>query len=266
MDIDKISSLLKRCFKQNGVFYLHKDIIVNEELEQLYLKVRTKEGHIYDDVIVSKLPDVQADDINYKQWQVRKYSSQKLMRYLLKYNRVLSILDLGCGNGWFSNKLAQISGSFVIGMDINRCELEQAVRIFKKDNLNFVYADIFDEKISRITFDIIILNASIQYFPDIDKLINDLMAKLDPGGEIHILDTPLYTISNIEEKKNKSKLYYESIGFPMMINYYNHHLLSAFKKYKPDILYDPGGAVNKIKRFINPECHSPFPWLRIENK
>jgi SAM-dependent methyltransferase len=263
MDFDKIRALLSQCIQQNGVFYLHKDVLVDEKLEELDLKVRAKEGRQYDDATVSKIPDIGKEDTHYEQWLIRKSSAEKLIEYLSQSGRDLCILDLGCGNGWFSNKLAMLESAFVIGLDINRYELEQAARVFKKDNLHFLYSDIYDEKLSDIRFDIIVLNAAVQYFPDVDKLMGALLNMLDPKGEIHILDTPLYSKSNVDAKTIISEIYYDSIGFPEMTSYYHHHLMTDFSKYKPDILHKPKGVINRLKNLLFHEHLSPFPWLRI---
>jgi SAM-dependent methyltransferase len=263
---ESIKQFLNSCFVQKGVYYLHKDSIINKELEELYISIRKKESRIYDDGTVRNLPDIPGENIHYKQWQVRKHSARRILKYFLALKPGLSILELGCGNGWFSNMLSGIDRADVLGTDINRFELEQAARVFNKDNLKFLYADIFDEEFSKIKLDVIILNSSIQYFPDVNALIDRLLSLLNVKGEIHIADSPFYDELNIDEKKNNSKLYYESLGFPEMAKYYHHHKLNDIKKYKPDILYKPSGRLNRIIGLIISGHYSPFHWLRIKNK
>ena len=53
------------------------------------------------------------------------------------------ILDVGCGNGWFSGQLAAIASAKVYALDLNRMELEQAARIFNLHNLILCYGNIF---------------------------------------------------------------------------------------------------------------------------
>src|SRR5258706_245630 len=119
------------------------------------------------------LPDIDKTHQYYKEWQIRKASSQKLTAHLKRKKRPLDILEIGCGNGWLSNQLASIPESKVIGTDINFIEVQQAARIFYyKPNLHFIYghadSGIFEDK----QFDIIIYAASIQYFFSLDETMS----------------------------------------------------------------------------------------------
>ena len=77
-------------------------------------------------------------------------------------------MELGCGNGWLTHHLAMIKNSYVVGVDINRFELEQAARVFNNfNNHKFFYADVFADYFKLGDFDIILLAGSIQYFKDL---------------------------------------------------------------------------------------------------
>jgi protein-L-isoaspartate O-methyltransferase len=45
---------------------------------------------------------------HYHEWQIRKASSNRLVKYLAKKQKILEILEVGCGNGWLSAKLSVI--------------------------------------------------------------------------------------------------------------------------------------------------------------
>ncbi len=99
---------------------------------------------------------------------MRRHSLQKLQRYLKKKNRPLSILDLGCGNGWMAANLANIPQSTIYAADLNDIELKQGAGVFsERQNLFFIYGDIFQDIFSESMFDIIVLASCIQYFSDI---------------------------------------------------------------------------------------------------
>src|SRR5258708_4522573 len=92
-------------------------------------------------------------------------SSERLITYLEKKHKPLRILEVGCGNGWLSAKLSNIPNTRVTGLDINQVEIEQAQRVFKIDNLDFIYDSFNESTFENENFDVIIFAASLQYFP-----------------------------------------------------------------------------------------------------
>src|SRR5215213_11952226 len=87
--------------------------------EELYISIRKKEQRIYTNEEVALLPDIYPDHIHYHEWQIRKRSSERLINYLSKKNRPLKILEVGCGNGWLSARMAAVDKWEVTGIDIN---------------------------------------------------------------------------------------------------------------------------------------------------
>ena len=83
--------------------------------EEQYLKIRQKEKRLYADEEVKHLPDIAPWHVHYREWQFRKRSATRLMRYLEKKKRALNMLEVGCGNGWLSAKLAMNSSFNEIG-------------------------------------------------------------------------------------------------------------------------------------------------------
>ena len=248
----------------NGVYYITQQVTDNPA-EEIYLKTRKKEGRLYDDSIVKNLPEFSADHRYYGEWRIRKLSSQKLIHYLSNIKGEKEILDLGCGNGWLSNKLSRLDKSDVIGMDLNITELEQASRVFlPRNNLLFAYADIFNNALGEYKFDFIILAAMIQYFRDISSLFENLLGKLKAKGEIHIIDSPLYSEKEVLKARERSALYYTELGVPEMKEYYNHHTLREIcSNFNTDLLYNPKSLVNRTKGTLS-KNYSPLYWIKIK--
>ena len=233
--------------------------ITQADFETLYIQLREKEGRIYPDDEVAKLPAIPRTHPHYKEWLIRKESSQKLLNRLKKKKKPLDILEIGCGNGWLSHKLSTIPYSMVIGTDINFSEIQQAARVFQHAlNLHFIYTyaepGVFKEK----RFDIVIFAAAIQYFESFPETINNTLKWLKPDGELHILDSPFYSVVDLLPAKQRSRDYYESYGFPEMINFYFHHSFEDLKKFNYEMLYQPGKLT---KRFSGNK--NPFPWIAI---
>lgn len=247
---------LKKYNKEFGIYYITPK---NDNFSDIYIKVRQKEKRILSDNEVALLPITTNENPYKKEWKLRQKTTNNFIKYLNDKQQNLRILDIGCGNGWFANKMAQKDKHTVFGIDINETELKQAARIFKKNNLFFCYADIFDKNIPfKNTFDIITLNASIQYFEDLDKLLPKLKSFLKVNGKIHILDSPFYTQNEIIQAKERTINYFSTLGFPQMANNYYHHNINKMNDF--DILYQPKKVF--LKRIFNRK-QSPFMWLRF---
>jgi len=247
----------------NGVYYLEKPGL---SFEDIYINVRKAEGRLYNDEDVKNLPEINNSHRYYKEWLIRKNSAVKLVKYLGKKQGNKTLLELGCGNGWLSSKLAEHGFSEVIGLDVNITELEQAARVFHdKTNLILVYGNVLNIPASIrnfFKFDYIILAGVIAYFAEPALLIDSLLNKLNDSGEIHIIDSPFYT--NKDEAKKRTIKYYDRLGIPEMSKRYHHHSLHDLEIFNCSILYNPNTIINKIKRQFD-KTLSPFPWVKIKN-
>lgn len=220
-----------------------------------YLSVREKEGFLIPDKLVQDLPDISQSHPLFEQWKLRKINSQKFCDFLTERNPKGYILELGCGNGWFAHQIAMSCEAQVVGLDINMPELEQANRVFHRENLVFGFGDIFKANFS-MKFDVIVLNAAVQYFSNFQLLLKRLEACLSPNGEIHILDSHFYESKlALADAKKRSEEYYENIGVPEMKNHYFHHSMDDLKDF--EIMSRVRGKLSSLFR-----KKSPFAWYR----
>jgi len=231
----------------------------------LYLQVRQKEGRIYSDEVLARLPEVPPGHPLAGEWRVRRDSAARRWRYLAALRRTLVILELGCGNGWLSHQMAGIPTGRVWGMDRESFELAQAGRVFRLPNLGFLAADIFKPPFPARAFDIIVLASVIQYFDDLRNLVQVLLNLVKPGGEIHLLDSPLYAEAEIPAARQRTQAYYTSLSFPEMAECYFHHSLATLTPFAPIYLYRPGGLGAHFKRWSG-RAASPFPWVCIRRQ
>ena len=236
----------------------HKTITLTQAVnnfEQEYLAIRKKENRIYTDDEVRLLPGVNAGHIHYSEWLVRKHSCEKLVHYLLRKKKALKILEVGCGNGWLSHKLSLMPGAEVTGIDLNTIELEQAKRVFNCSNLEFIRGTITD---INEQYDIIVFAASFQYFRSAEEILNTACELLKENGEIHIIDTKFYSLTEGIRAAERSRIYFENAGSPGMEDYYFHHALDDLADHRFKIMFDPEKFINKLFK------QSPFPWIRIK--
>jgi SAM-dependent methyltransferase len=224
-----------------------------------YVASRETESRIYADDVVEQLPSVDPSHIHYAEWMVRKRSAGRLIRYLQGKARTLSILEVGCGNGWLSGRLAEIKDVQVTGIDINSTELTQAKNIFKNRNIQFKTGDIrqmaFEKKM-----DMIIFAASIQYFQSFEQVIGIALSLLKKDGEIHILDSHFYKAGDAGEAKKRTDGYYRSIGHAEMSAFYFHHTIQSLNRFNYRLLFNPSGLKNKLTG-----KKDPFPWICISS-
>ena len=247
----------------HGVIYLSNKELFAEK-ERLYLEIRKKEDRLYSDETVRTLPVIDNVHQQKNEWLIRKHSLQNLFDYLTKLNRPLTVLDLGCGNGWMANNLSSIPHIEIYALDLNSFELEQGRRVFSdKENITFLYGNVFDDVLPFQGFDIIVLSSSIQYFSDLTILLHRLQELLTATGEIHILDTIFYASDEVAKAKERSYTYYQSKNVPKMSKYYFHHTLDTFKLYKYKILSDPRKTSNKVSNKLFHDISSPFYWVVI---
>ena len=157
---------------------------------ELYPGSRDRCVRGYTDEEVGQLPDLPKIHPQHRYWRLRKASGDRLVRYLAFKKKALSILEVGCGNGWLSFQLSSIPGHRVLGLDRDLHVLQQAARVFRhQPNLKFMYGDFYSEIVQGLTFDIIVFSASIQYFPSLEEVLTESLLRLKEEGEIHIVDT-----------------------------------------------------------------------------
>jgi len=245
--------------QQNGV-YIPKGILPDTSFEKLYLLVRQKEQRVYSNAEIVNLPEIATHHKQHYEWSVRKDSCKSLIRYLKKKNQFLRILEIGCGNGWLSHKLAEIPRTEVIGLDINLTELQQAANVFTKSNLQFVYGDIRKNILQNRQFDIVIFAGSIQYFSSPTEIIHLALENLTARGEIHIIDSFLYDAKEVEAAKQNCREYYREMGIPDMANYYFHHLLNDMYQFNCTVKQQRTSFFKKL--FLK---RNAFPWLCIRH-
>jgi ubiquinone/menaquinone biosynthesis C-methylase UbiE len=230
--------------------------------ENVYLKVREKENRIYSDAELLLLPFASSSNPHKNEWDLRAKSFLRFKEYLKTKKQILNLLDLGCGNGWFCGQLSRSFDHNYFCADVNMVELKQGRKIFNSEQIKFVYADIFNADIPQASFDIITVNAAVQYFPDLRRLLDRLIKLINANGEIHIIDSPFYSNNEVINAKNRTMAYYSSIGFPEMAQNYFHHTYEGISNFNYHSLYKPQALLTKMTNLFFTK-DSPFPWIKI---
>jgi ubiquinone/menaquinone biosynthesis C-methylase UbiE len=245
--------------KEDGVYILSE---LNDEFEKVYLEIRNKEKRVYTDKELRNLPIALESNSHAQEWKLRSKSFQRFRNYLKAKEQNLNILDLGCGNGWFCGQLSNSFNHNFYCVDVNLAELKQGRRNFTSEKLNFIYSDIFTAEFPNSFFDIIVVNAAVQYFRDLKPLINRFKSLSTEMGEIHIIDSPIYSKEEVVRARKRTQDYYLSLGFQNMTNNYFHHSWKEISEFNFDTLYNPYSLNQRLLKLLLIK-DSPFPWIRI---
>lgn len=239
---------------------LLSDPTVFADAAALYLKVRAQEQWIYPDGLLPLLPQVPAQHPHARLWTWRRRGLVRLVRYLSHHfsETPFKVLDVGCGNGWMSHYLAKnLPQAHILGVDVNLTELEQAVRVFQRPNLQYAFADLEADILPEQQFDLVLFAGAFQYFQAPEKVLSAARRVLKPGGLVHIIDTNFYKNETAQAKAQAGTLsYYTQLNVPEMAAFYHHFL-------KKDI---PGtDRLDTLEgRFLQKIGYlSPFPWMEI---
>lgn len=253
-------------FECHGNIFYQNNFRKNSPFEEAYIDLRRRENRIHSDDVVKKLPRVENGHPEKKEWDMRKFSLEKLI-VNLKKSGARRIIELGCGNGWFASNIVSSMDCQVCAVDVNEIELLQGSRVFNKyKNLCFVYGDIFIAELNELNFDAVIMAASIQYFPDIKKLMSKLLSLIAPGGQIFIADSPFYdSIADADAAKKRSMDYFKEMGSPEMSDRYFHHTYGDLQQFKPTILHDPHSYSALLRRKLFGTPLSVFPLIRVSS-
>jgi len=111
--------------------------------------------------------------------RLQRYSGKHLMPWLPNRND-LTVLDLGCGTGFFTDLLASRYQQ-VIGVDISHQMVEFA-KTHRSTEIKWLQGDAFKLPLQDESIDLIYSNLVIQWCDPLDKALDEILRVLKPGG------------------------------------------------------------------------------------
>lgn len=110
-----------------------------------------------------------------------------------------SVLDLGCGTGWFTRKFADLGPiEALVGVDLSAGMLQQA-REDGPDGISWIVADAEHLPLPDDSVDLIFSNLMIQWCDDPRSVLRECRRVLRPGGSLMVstlLDGTLRELKN----------------------------------------------------------------------
>lgn len=106
---------------------------------------------------------------------------------LIDIKEGMKVLDVGCGTGNFSIKLAN-KGCDVTGIDISDEMLNIAIKKIAEQNLDIKFhnMDLYDMKFEDNSFDAVFSMAAFEFVEDATKALEELFRVVKKGGQIFI--------------------------------------------------------------------------------
>ena len=199
------------------------------------------------------------DPERYEQFKTERYQPFENLMGLVNVRDGLSVIDLGCGTGELTSRLAEaLPGSNVLGVD-SSSEMLTAARKLERDGLRFEQRGI--EEVAG-SWDLIFSNAAIQWVEEgHDSLIGRLFSQLRPGGQIAV-QTPSnfgHDTHTIINEIAASEPFQEGLGGFA----WNPHVLTV--DVYAALLYASGGTditcFEKVYPHVLPDADALADWM-----
>ncbi len=97
-----------------------------------------------------------------------------------------AVLDVACGTGVVARGVADRLGGNgrVVGVDVNEGMLAVARRI--RPDIEWHYGDASDLPFPAASFDVVLCQAALMYFPDRDRALREMARVVKPGGTVAV--------------------------------------------------------------------------------
>ena len=105
-----------------------------------------------------------------------------------------SVLDLGCGFGWFCRFAAEQGAARVLGIDVSENMLHRARQMTRHGAVTYRRADAERLDLPEAPFDLVYSSLTLHYIENLDALLATLHRALAPGGAfVASVEHPIYT-------------------------------------------------------------------------
>lgn len=121
----------------------------------------------------------------YEDYSLVQRSAAELLLNLLEIEESDDVLDLGCGTGNLTEKIREMTGGRVVGVDPSEGMIKEAVDRNRGLDINFEKKSV-EELDYEDSFDVIFCNSVFQWFRDPKNAIKNCYASLRKGGRIGV--------------------------------------------------------------------------------
>jgi SAM-dependent methyltransferase len=116
------------------------------------------------------------------------------LRALLPDLRGCSVVDLGCGFGWFCRWAREQGAAWVLGLDVSENMLARAQAETTDAAISYQQADLERLKLVEAGFDLAYSSLALHYVERLEALLATVHSALKPGGAlVFSVEHPIYT-------------------------------------------------------------------------
>ena len=125
-----------------------------------------------------------------------------------------TVMDLGCGYGAMTTKIADSGAKSVLGIDISEKMIEKGIAENSRENVRYQVMPAEQILDVRQTFDLIVSCLAIHYIKDFENLFSNIFSLLNPGGSfVFSMEHPMYTASLYSQQWVTDPVTDKVIGF-----------------------------------------------------
>jgi len=116
------------------------------------------------------------------------------LRALLPDLRGKTVVDLGCGYGWFCRWAAEEGAAGVLGIDVSEKMLARAKATSADSVISYVQADLEELELGGRSFDVAYSSLALHYVKSLGHLLATVHRSLVSGGRlVFSMEHPIYT-------------------------------------------------------------------------
>jgi trans-aconitate 2-methyltransferase len=202
-------------------------------------------------------------------WNPDTYNKFKSERFapfydclnLIEIRQRMTVIDLGCGTGELTRKLADaLTESKVLGIDSSQ-EMLNDSKAFENEQLQFELRSIEEQVNESSRYDLVFSNAAIQWVYNHEELLPKIIAMVKPGGQL-VIQLP-------DQKQNLSNLILDELAthepFSSALQNWNRNSPVLDMERYAQILFENGGqqitVFEKIYPLILKDSDALFDWV-----
>ncbi|MCU6664240.1 class I SAM-dependent methyltransferase [Silvania hatchlandensis] len=105
-----------------------------------------------------------------------------------------SVIDLGCGYGWFCRVARTLGAAEVTGVDLSEKMLARAAELTDDASIHYQRSDLESITLAPNSLDLVYSSLALHYLPELDPLFAKIQHALKTGGNlVFSMEHPIYT-------------------------------------------------------------------------
>lgn len=105
-----------------------------------------------------------------------------------------SVIDLGCGYGWFCRAARELGALEVTGIDLSEKMLARAAELTNDAHICYQRSDLESIALEENSLDLVYSSLALHYLPELNTLFGKVQKALKPGGSlVFSMEHPIYT-------------------------------------------------------------------------